>query len=84
MPSYARKHQLNNSLLYHIFNRSNSKSPIFDSPEDYQHFIKLLIKYGESFNLKIYHWVIMQTHYHLLLEIDEPEHISKLMAGPKD
>lgn len=81
MPSYARKHQLNNSLLYHIFNRSNSKSPIFDSPEGYQHFIKLLIKYGERFNLKIYHWVIMQTHYHLLLEIDEPEHISKLMAG---
>lgn len=81
MPSYARKHQLSNSLVYHVFNRSNSRISIFNSNEDYQRFMKLLLEYGSGFNIKIYHWVIMPNHYHLLLEIDRPERISKVMAG---
>ncbi len=81
MPSYARRHQLSNSLVYHVFNRSNARVPIFNTQDDYRQFIKLLIDYSQKFNLKIYHWVIMSNHYHLLLEIDKPEKISKLMAG---
>lgn len=81
MPSYARKHQLNNSLIYHVYNRSNASVAIFNSQEDYQHFIKLLKYYNNKFTIKIYHWVIMPNHYHLLLEIEEPEGISKFMAG---
>lgn len=81
MPSYARKHQLNNSLIYHVFNRSNRGTAIFKIEEDYQHFITLIIDYRLKFKVKIYHWVIMPNHYHLLLEIDQPEYISKLMAG---
>lgn len=81
MPSYARKHQLNNSLVYHIFNRSNARISIFNSEADYRHFIKLLIDYSHNFKVSVYHWVIMSNHYHLLLEIEEPENISRLMAG---
>lgn len=81
MPSYARKHQLNRSLLYHVFSRSNARLPIFHEPEDFRHFITLLKSYAEAFSLQIYHWVIMANHYHLLLEIYEPEQISRCMAG---
>lgn len=81
MPSYARKHQLTNSLVYHAFNRSNGRVPIFHAENDYDHFIKLLKNYSERFALKIYHWVIMDNHYHILFEIGLPENISKFMAG---
>ncbi len=81
MPSYARRHQLTNSLIYHVFNRSNARSPIFNTENDYRHFKELLIDYSHHFKAKVYHWVIMSNHYHLLLEIDAPEYISKLMAG---
>jgi len=81
MPYYARKHQLTGSLIYHLINRGNRREPIFNRNEDYFHFIKLLKNYSARFNFKLYHWVLMPNHYHLLLEIPEPELISKCMAG---
>ncbi|MEW6101854.1 MAG: transposase [Candidatus Omnitrophota bacterium] len=81
MPSYARKHQLTRSLLYHVFSRSNARLPIFRQSHDFSHFITLLKGYAEAFSLTMYHWVIMSNHYHLLLEIPEPEQISRCMAG---
>lgn len=81
MPSYARRHQLQNSLIYHAFNRSNAGRQIFNTDDDYQQFINLLKEYIEKFSLKTYHWVIMPNHYHLLFEIEEPDSIPKFMAG---
>jgi len=81
MPSYARKHQLNRSLIYHVYSRGNMKLEIFYSEQDYLHFIRLLEEYSRSFETKIYHWVLIPNHYHLLLELDNPENISAMMAG---
>ncbi|MFH1190574.1 MAG: transposase [Candidatus Omnitrophota bacterium] len=81
MPAYARKHQLNTSLIYHIYNRSNSQIPIFKKKDDFRYFMDLLKKYSIRFGLTIYHWVILSNHYHLLLELAAPERISKIMAG---
>ncbi len=81
MPYYARKHQLNGSLIYHIMNRGNRKDRIFIAQQDYLYFIELLKVYCERFQIKLYHWALMPNHYHLLLEISEPENISGCMAG---
>lgn len=81
MPYCARKHQLTQSLVYHAYNRSNSMVVIFNQESDYNYFINLLRNYSKRFNIKIYHWVVMSNHYHLLLEIDDPEKISSFMAG---
>ncbi|MDD5506508.1 MAG: transposase [Candidatus Omnitrophica bacterium] len=81
MPSYARKHQLSGSFIYHLINRGNKKEVVFKETKDYLYFMKLLKEYSERFDLKIYHWILMFNHYHLLLEIDEPERISSCMAG---
>lgn len=68
-------------MTYHIFNRSNGRVPVFIEPEDFEYFKAVLIRYKKRFDFKIYHWVIMTNHYHFLLECDEPEMISKIMAG---
>jgi len=81
MPYTARKHQLTLSLLYHIYNRANGRSEIFHDAEDYQRFINLLATYSKERSFSIYHWVLMPNHYHLLLEIEEPERISSIMSG---
>jgi len=81
MPSTARKHQLKGSLIYHVINRGNRRDDIFHYAEDYKYFIELLMGYSYKFETSIYHWVIMPNHYHLLLEIKDPENLSKMMAG---
>ncbi|PIQ87820.1 MAG: hypothetical protein COV73_02100 [Candidatus Omnitrophica bacterium CG11_big_fil_rev_8_21_14_0_20_43_6] len=81
MPYYARKHQLHNSLIYHIMNRGNKKEQVFNRKEDYLYFIQLLKEYCARFEIKLYHWALMPNHYHLLLEINDPENISSCMAG---
>lgn len=78
---YARKHQLSQSLLYHVYNRSNGKKMIFEDESDYGRFMDLLREYQEKYPLKMYHWVIMPNHYHLLLEIGAPEQMSSCMSG---
>ena len=81
MPYLARTHQLKQSLLYHIFNRGNARNEIFHDREDYEYWIVLLDRYSIAHDIWIYHWVIMPNHYHLLIEIGEPEKISSVMAG---
>ena len=81
MPGTARKRQLQGSLIYHVINRGNRRDDIFHYPEDYRYFIKLLSSYSDKFEVLIYHWVIMPNHYHILLEIENPEKLSKMMAG---
>jgi len=81
MPGRARKHQLQGYLIYHVINRGNRRDDIFHYPEDYKYFIRLLSDYSDKFETSIYHWVIMPNHYHILLEIEDPEKLSKMMAG---
>lgn len=81
MPTYARKNLLAESLVYHVYNRSNAKAVIFKCEEDYLRFMDILHRYVLEFCLYIYHWVIMPTHYHLLLEIKEPLLLSKAIGG---
>lgn len=81
MPPQARRHQLTTSLIYHSFNRSINGAPIFQTEEDHLYFIQLLTTYKLRFFIKIYHWAIMLTHFRLLLEMEYPREISRLMAG---
>lgn len=81
MPTCARKHQLNTSLVYHVYSRSNGRITIFKEREDFYFFMELLRRYLGKFGLKLYHWVIMPNHYHLLLELLQPQELSKVMAG---
>lgn len=54
---------------------------MYHSAADQQRFIQILSDYKKQFCFKIYHWVLMSNHYHLLVEIEEPQRLSKLMAG---
>ncbi len=81
MPSVPRTHQLELSLFYHVMNRGNYRAEIFHGEKDYLYFLKILQDYSRENSIFVYHWALMPTHYHLLLEINEPPKLSKIMAG---
>ncbi len=76
-----RKHQLQKSLLYHILNRGNGKNDVFHDEDDFVYFRELLKEYKEEHNFLVYHWVLMNNHFHLVMELAKPEELSGIMAG---
>lgn len=81
MPSTARTHQLQQSLIYHIFNRGHNRSIVFQTSDDFKYFIDLLTDYSRASNMQIHHWVVMSNHYHLAVEFAVPAKVSSIMAG---
>lgn len=64
--------------LYHIFNRGVEKKNIFLDETDRIKFLDLINTTLKNFNFKIYAYVLMPNHFHLLLE-DIDGNISQIM-----
>ena len=54
--------------IYHITSRGNERRPIFRTDEDRLRFIEILSENIESYHLRLYAYMLMPNHYHLLLE----------------
>ncbi len=78
--SQPRRIQSEN-ILFHIINRGNAKQPLFYDDADRQLFLELLRRYKLKYQLRVYHYVLMTNHIHLLLEPTIPQTISKFMQG---
>ena len=53
---------------YHIINRGNNRQSIFFDDKDYSFFMKLLKDGKKKYKIKIYGYVLMKNHIHLLME----------------
>ena len=60
--------------FYHVMARGNRLDPIFVSPkgEDQELFLKTLGEACEQTGFRIWAWVLMKNHYHLVLETPKP------------
>jgi REP element-mobilizing transposase RayT len=56
---------------YHITARGNERRPIYRENRDRQHFCELLGEMVSQYNLVLHAFVLMDNHYHLLLELRE-------------
>ncbi len=54
--------------FYHVTGRGNEKKPIFLSDEDRKKFLSLLESSVERYKAIVHCYVLMDNHYHLLLE----------------
>lgn len=52
----------------HVLTRGNNKQNIFKEEDDYLKFIDILKKYKEKYQFKLYHYVLMTNHIHLVIE----------------
>jgi len=56
---------------YHVTARGNERKAIFRDDTDRFHFLELLSELGERFGAKVHAYVLMDNHFHLLLETPE-------------
>src|SRR5881296_2478575 len=56
---------------YHLTARGNERRAIYRQDRDRQHFVELLPPWLERFRLRLYAYVLMDNHYHLLLQTQE-------------
>ncbi len=56
---------------YHVMARGNERRAIFRDDHDRQRFVELLAEWVERFGLRLHAWVLMDNHYHLLVETPE-------------
>jgi REP element-mobilizing transposase RayT len=57
---------------YHVTARGNERREIFWDDTDRFHFLELLGELGRRFGARVHAYVLMDNHYHLLLETPEP------------
>jgi len=65
----ARSEILYNGCYAHVFSRSIEKRKIFKDEEDFEYFKKLLSKEKIKNKFNVFHYCLMQTHFHLAVEI---------------
>ncbi len=75
----ARKPRIHyEGALYHVIVIGNNRSNIFEEKSNKEEYLRIIKKYKEKYNFKLYAYCIMDNHAHLLIEINKVP-LSKIM-----
>lgn len=66
---------------FHLIARSNNGVAVCKYPCDYQALKDRLCRYLCDGPLAVYHYVLMKTHFHLLVWMEDTERLKKMMQG---
>ena len=67
MPRVGRIFQ--QALCYHVLNRGVNRQTIFEDDQDRETFLQLAQDYKVICGARVYHWVWMGNHFHMLVEV---------------
>lgn len=68
--------------VYHILTRGNNRQDVFKRVQDYKKYIEILQRYKEKYKFKLYHYVLMSNHVHLVLEpAEKGGTLAEIMKG---
>jgi len=67
-------------IVYHVINRANARTQIFDKDQDYLLFEKVLANAQEKFDMRILSYCIMPNHWHLILYPKQDGDLQKFMG----
>ena len=59
-----------NDGIYHVYNRTVDKKPMFTSDENYAYFIRQFDKYLSNY-IKIYAYNLLGNHFHFMLKVND-------------
>ncbi len=68
--------------IYHLYNRGHDRGLVYHEPDDYLVFLQRLRRYVAESRARIFAYVLMPNHYHLLLQAltDDLGHGMQLVA----
>ena len=81
MPRNARRYLFTPAACYHVLNRGHARERIFHDDEDRLHFLHLVDRYRQRFDFRLYHYCLLDNHFHLLLQLADARQLSRLLAG---
>lgn len=64
---------------YHIITRGNNGNAVFKCDNDYRYYLAILTKYKEEHPFELYHYCLMPTHIHLLVQTKGAADFSNFM-----
>ena len=67
--------------IYHIVSRGNNKQKILEGDQNKALFIEILGKYKKRFSFKLYAFVVMDNHIHLVVETTDVQPVSRIMQS---
>ncbi len=77
----ARKPRVHfGGAFYHVIARGNKGAKVFKSAQDYSAYLRFLKDYKKRYPFFLYAYVLMPTHVHLLIEVQETA-LSKIMQS---
>jgi len=65
--------------LYYVTSRGDNNKDIFKDEEDFKAYINLLAKYKLQYEFKLFAYVLLSNHFHLLIEPKKDTTISEIM-----
>ena len=69
------------ALPHHVIQRGNNRQPIFFADADYRCFLACLAKAKVRYRCRLYAYVLMTNHVHLLLAPTGQEDLSRCMQS---
>jgi putative transposase len=68
--------------IFHILTRGNNRQDVFRDELDYKKYREILDRYKEKYHFRLYHYVLMNNHVHLVLETqEEGGSLAEIMKG---
>ena len=81
MPRIARHVEENG--YYHVISRSTNQTWVLRDQEDFAHFRKLIREAKDKFPLRLFHYVLMNTHFHLVVQAVTKDFLAQHLAYVK-
>ena len=66
-------------VLYYVTSRGGHGQEIFIHPSDYKAYVDLIAKYKQQFGFKLFAYVLLPTHLHMLIEVRNNITISNIL-----
>ena len=68
--------------VYHLLTRGNNRQDVFAEEKDYRKYLEILSRYKQRYVFKLYHYVLMTNHVHLVLEtVEGGGTLAEIMKG---